>query len=131
MVKVLCKHPLYLFIELCKYYLQKQDLVLEFTESNIQYWQKPELFGMSHGTSFSTNSIRCNPILVLENFIWWQENWEGKLIRIYYVRKKSIFNKMRNKETTTFKQNNIKKKLETGTRAITLENCCYWLALPA
>lgn len=45
-------------------------------------------------------------------------------------KKKSIFNKMRNKETITFKQNNIKKNLEEGTKTMTLEKCCYWLALP-
>lgn len=39
-----------------------------FMESNLLHWQQPELFGSFHGRDPLANSIRWNPVQILEAF---------------------------------------------------------------
>lgn len=65
--KALGRHQLYFSIvnELCSCCLQPWGLTISVWKAT-QYWQQPRLLVGSHGIPLGTNSIRCNPIPVLE-----------------------------------------------------------------
>lgn len=67
-VKALGRHQLgfSMFSRLYRCCLQLQVLCPLFVESSLQLWQELGLLGGSHETFLANDSIRCNPLSVLE-----------------------------------------------------------------